>query len=109
MRDKLSLPLWRIKASVDWLRLMSTAERPHPDFGRAIREIREEAGLTQEQVADAGGLHSTAISHLEAGRRNPKLGTVKAVARGLGVPRWYLMATEERIELKRRARYLRGG
>ena len=38
-----------------------------------------------------------------------KLDTLKAVARGLGVPRWYLMATEERIELKRRASYLRGG
>lgn len=88
---------------------MSTTERPHADFGRAIREIREKAGLTQEQLAEASGLHFTEISHLEAGRRNPKLETVKAVARGLKVPRWYLVATEERIELKRRAAYLRGG
>lgn len=88
---------------------MSTPDRPHRDLGRAIREIREEAGLTQEQVAATGGLHFTEISHLEAGRRNPKFDTLKAVARGLGVPRWYLMATEERIELKRRAGYLRGG
>jgi transcriptional regulator with XRE-family HTH domain len=88
---------------------MSTAERPHPDLGRAIKEIREEAGLTQEQVAEAAGLHWTAISHLESGRRNPKYKTLKAVAKGLKVPRWYLMAREERIELKRRATYLRGG
>jgi transcriptional regulator with XRE-family HTH domain len=88
---------------------MSTTEKPHPDFGRAIREIRKEAGLTQEQVAEVGGLHHTGISHLESGRRNPNLDTLKAVAKGLGVPRWYLMAAEERIELKRRANYLRGG
>lgn len=88
---------------------MSTADRPHADLGRAIKEIRKKAGLTQEQLAEASGLHFTEISHLEAGRRNPKLDTLKAVARGLGVPRWYLMATEERIELKRRATYLRGG
>lgn len=88
---------------------MSTTGRPHPDLGRAIREIREKAGLTQEQVAHAAGLHHTEISHLEAGRRNPKFDTLKAVAKGLGVPRWHLMATEERIELRRRATYLRGG
>jgi transcriptional regulator with XRE-family HTH domain len=88
---------------------MSTTGRPHPNFGRAIREIREKAGLTQEQVAHVGGLHHTEISHLEGGQRNPKLDTLKAVAKGLGVPRWYLMATEERIELRRRASYLRGG
>jgi transcriptional regulator with XRE-family HTH domain len=88
---------------------MSTPDRPHADLGRAIREIREKSGLTQEQVADAGGLHSTEISHLEKGRRNPKFDTLKAVAKGLGVPRWYLLATEERIELRRRATYLRGG
>jgi transcriptional regulator with XRE-family HTH domain len=87
---------------------MPTAKQPHPDFGRAIRQIREEAGLTQEQVAQVANLHHTEISHLESGRRNPKLHTLKAVAKGLGVPRWYLMATEERIELKRRAAYLRG-
>jgi transcriptional regulator with XRE-family HTH domain len=87
---------------------MSTTERPHPDLGRAIREIRKEAGLTQEQVAQAGELHFTAISHLESGRRNPKFDTLKAVAKGLGVPRWYLMAKEERIALMRRAAYLRG-
>jgi transcriptional regulator with XRE-family HTH domain len=105
----LELPLWRKIAGPAWLRLMSTAGRPHADLGRAIREIRKEKKLTQEQLAHASGLHFTEISHLEAGRRNLKLDTLKAVARGLGVPRWYLMATEERIELKRRATYLRGG
>jgi transcriptional regulator with XRE-family HTH domain len=88
---------------------MSTADRPHADLGRAIREIRKKVGLTQEQLAEASDLHFTEISHLEAGRRNPKLDTLKAVAKGLKVPLWYLLATEQRIELKRRATYLRGG
>jgi transcriptional regulator with XRE-family HTH domain len=88
---------------------MSTPDRPHADLGRAIRDIRKKAGLTQEKLAEASGLHFTEISHLEAGRRNPKLDTLKAVAGGLGVPLWYLVATEQRIELKRRADYLRGG
>lgn len=41
--------------------------------------------MTQEQVAEESGVHSTYISHLERGRRNPTLHTLHSVAASLGV------------------------
>jgi len=53
-------------------------------FGRVIRRRREEAGLSQEALADAAHLHRTYISLLERGQRQPQLETIRALAQGLG-------------------------
>jgi transcriptional regulator with XRE-family HTH domain len=55
-------------------------------FADNVRAAREKAGLTQEQLAWAAGLHQTEIARIEGGRRNPGLETIFKVARGLGVP-----------------------
>jgi transcriptional regulator with XRE-family HTH domain len=55
-------------------------------FADNVRIAREKAGLTQEQLAWAAGLHQTEIARIEGGRRNPGLDTIFKVARGLGVP-----------------------
>lgn len=54
-------------------------------FGPVLKRVRVEHGLTQEQLADATGLHRTEISLLERGRRRPLLETIVVVCRGLGV------------------------
>jgi transcriptional regulator with XRE-family HTH domain len=54
-------------------------------FGANLREARTEAGLTQEALAYAAGLHRTEISLLELGGREPRLGTIVRLARGLGI------------------------
>jgi transcriptional regulator with XRE-family HTH domain len=54
-------------------------------FGEAVRALRHEAGLTQEQLADRSGLHVTYIAGIETGRRNPSLKSIVAFADGLGV------------------------
>ncbi|MDQ2986906.1 MAG: helix-turn-helix domain-containing protein [Armatimonadota bacterium] len=54
-------------------------------FGDAVRALRREAGLTQEQLADKTGLHVTYIAGIETGRRNPSLRSILALADGLGV------------------------
>lgn len=54
-------------------------------FADNVRIAREKAGLTQEQLAWAAGLHQTEIARIEGGRRNPGLDTVFKVARGLGL------------------------
>jgi transcriptional regulator with XRE-family HTH domain len=54
-------------------------------FADNVRLAREKAGLTQEQLAWAAGLHQTEIARIEGGRRNPGLETIFKVARGLGV------------------------
>ncbi len=59
--------------------------RPADQFGERLRAVRTERGFTQEQLADASGLHRTEISLLERGKRTPILDTIVAVASGLGV------------------------
>lgn len=44
--------------------------------GRALRELRKRAGLTQEQVAERMGTSSTYLSRLEAGQRDIRLSTI---------------------------------
>lgn len=54
-------------------------------FGHVLKRVRIERGLTQEELADAAGLHRTEISLLERNRRKPLLETIVAVCRGLGI------------------------
>lgn len=55
------------------------------EFARRARQARLAKRLTQEQVAEASGLHLTYIAGLESGRRNPTLLSIVALAAGLGV------------------------
>jgi transcriptional regulator with XRE-family HTH domain len=54
-------------------------------FSKNLRDARERAGLSQEQLAARSDLHPTEISRLERGRREPRLGTIVRLARGLGI------------------------
>jgi transcriptional regulator with XRE-family HTH domain len=53
--------------------------------GKAVKCLRADAKMTQEQVAHESDVHSTYISHLEKGRRNPTLETLQSVGESLGV------------------------
>jgi transcriptional regulator with XRE-family HTH domain len=55
-------------------------------FAVALRELRVEAGISQEELAHRCGLHRTEISLLERGQRDPRLTTIERLAGGLGVP-----------------------
>ena len=52
-------------------------------FGRAIRRIREEQEINQEEAADRCGLHRTYYSRIERGVRNVSLVNIERVAKGL--------------------------
>ena len=52
--------------------------------GRALRELRKRAGLTQEQVAERMGTSSTYLSRLEAGQRDIRLSTLLRLLAALG-------------------------
>lgn len=52
-------------------------------FGDRIREFRFEAELTQEELAEAAGLHWTYIGQIERGERNLTYLNVLRLARGL--------------------------
>lgn len=52
-------------------------------FGRAVRRIREEQGINQEEAAERCGLHRTYYSGIERGVRNVSLVNIEKVGKGL--------------------------
>jgi transcriptional regulator with XRE-family HTH domain len=55
-------------------------------FGQRVKTLREQRGLTQQQLADAAGLTNDTISNYERGRRtDPPVSVVYAVAYALEV------------------------
>ena len=54
------------------------------EIGVLLRQAREDAGLTQEQLADRIDTKKTAISRLENHADDIKLSTLQKVARALG-------------------------
>lgn len=56
---------------------------PTHEFGQRIRQMRLAMGLSQEQLAEATGLHRTYVGSLERGERNVALLNILALAKGL--------------------------
>lgn len=65
-------------------------------FGRALRELGSGAGLTQEELAHASGLHPTYISGIEGGHRNLSWMNVCRLSSALGIRPSELAARAER-------------
>jgi transcriptional regulator with XRE-family HTH domain len=60
------------------------ATDPMPErFGAVLRRMREEAGMTQAQLGFRSNISPTAICRLEAGKREPRLRTIVALANAL--------------------------
>ena len=54
-------------------------------FGKRLREVREEAGISQERLAELAGLHRTYVSSVERGKNNISLVNIERLALALGV------------------------
>lgn len=52
-------------------------------FGRVLRDLRKQAGLTQEQLGFEADLERNFISMLERGERQPTLTTLMKLAKPL--------------------------
>lgn len=53
--------------------------------GAAVRSIRNEVGISQEELADLADLDRTYVSGIERGRRNPSVRSLQRVSDALGV------------------------
>lgn len=53
-------------------------------FGKKMRELRLNVGITQLQLAQETKLDLTTVNELENGHREPILGTIKKIAKVLG-------------------------
>jgi len=60
---------------------MAPRSEPQPALGQAIRRLRKERELSQEELGHRAEIHPTWISHIESGRANPAWGTVRRIAR----------------------------
>jgi transcriptional regulator with XRE-family HTH domain len=73
---------------VDTTTRPAPSRRPTEDvaaLGRAIRLIRRDRDLTQEQLARKTGIHRSYLGSVETGdKRIPGIGTVHRIAEGLG-------------------------
>ena len=52
-------------------------------FGRAIRRIRQEQEINQEEAAERCGLHRTYYSGIERGVRNVSIVNIEKISKGL--------------------------
>lgn len=63
-----------------------TERERRQQFGRRVRVLRKERGLSQERLGARSGLHRTYVSSVERGQRNVSLDAIYALAKGLAVP-----------------------
>jgi len=52
-------------------------------FGKRMKALRLELGLSQESLAERSNLHPTYVGSVERGERNISLENILALARGL--------------------------
>ena len=52
-----------------------------PHIGHTIKKIREERGLTQQQIADLVHMHRSNYSRVEAGERDLSIDSINIIAR----------------------------
>jgi len=66
-------------------------------FGKVIRKLRVDAGLTQEQLGFESDLRRTFISILELGQQQPTLTTIIKLAKPLNTSAAAIVETVEKM------------
>ncbi|PKM40550.1 MAG: XRE family transcriptional regulator [Firmicutes bacterium HGW-Firmicutes-9] len=54
-------------------------------FGKAIRQIRNDKQISQEEFADMCGMHRSYMSDVELGKRNVSLENIEKIANAFGL------------------------
>ena len=67
-------------------------------YGKAVRAIRQDKKISQEELADLCGLHRTYISDIELGKRNVSLENIDKIALALQVKKSELFVEVEQYE-----------
>jgi transcriptional regulator with XRE-family HTH domain len=62
---------------------MAPSGKPQPALGKAIRQLRERGGFTQEAVAHDAGITTATLGVIERGLSNPTWATLKGIASAL--------------------------
>lgn len=67
-------------------------------YGKAVRAIRQNKKISQEELGDLCGLHRTYISDIELGKRNISLENIDKIAHALQVKKSELFIEVEQYE-----------
>lgn len=66
-----------------------------------LRQLREQAVLTQAEVAEKIGVSVTTISHWETGSKRPRVGNIRKLAETLGItPQDVLAAVNQTVSVQ---------
>lgn len=80
-------------------------ERLVAAFAAVLRERRERAGLTQEELAERADVSARFVSFLETGKRQPSLSALSAISVGLDISMTVIVADiEKRLLIDGRSR-----
>ena len=78
-------------------RAPATAEEA---FGRVLRDVRRDLGLSQESLAFESGYHPTYIGQLERGKKSPSLRAIMSLSAAVKTPGSELLGRVEAIMAK---------
>jgi transcriptional regulator with XRE-family HTH domain len=67
-------------------------------LGQAIRNLRDELGVSQERLGLESGVHRNYIGGIERAERQPSVTTLARLAQALGVKPSDLLARAERLD-----------
>ncbi|BEP42802.1 MAG TPA: helix-turn-helix transcriptional regulator [Variovorax sp.] len=74
------------------------------DFGVTIRQLREDRGWSQEELAERSDLNRSYVGEIERGRVIPSIVTAQKLATALGINMVGLLMRCEQLEQSRLAR-----
>jgi transcriptional regulator with XRE-family HTH domain len=77
---------------------MRRSDQPQPALGKAIRQLRNERGMTQEALAHAAGVTVGHLSMIERGHSNPTWATVTSIVAALDASMVDLVKLVTRLE-----------
>ncbi len=66
------------------------------DFGEKLKALRQEAGLTQKQLADKLGVTKSTVSYYELTLRYPSTDVIVSLAEAFHVSTDYLLGVEKK-------------
>jgi len=74
----------RLAGSASPSRPLSVAKEAKRKFGATLQRLRQQSGLSQEQLGHDSGMTAIEITEIEAGRADTKILTIIRLANGLG-------------------------
>ena len=74
-----------------------TAQPLHVAFGLAVRRLREERGISQEELGQLTGLHRNHVGQIERAELNPTLKSIDLIAKALTIEPSELIGRAEKL------------